>query len=188
MSEKSFNRISAYLLTLVVVFVLCHLLWEYLNGGVLSHHLLNRSDYPAISNWWEIIILPLLAWFSITRVKKRILVQPDQGSFGGTIPKGILIGFFGMLLISITQSVIFQFGYENITMYIALGVVLIGLFLPIYRAECILGHVLGASFTFGPVIPIIGIIVIASISAFSNILVKPLLLKIWGIFKKERSS
>jgi len=187
MSEKKFNKLSAYLFALVVIFVLCHLLWEYLHGGVLSHHLLNRSDYPAISNWWEIVILPLLAWFSITRVKKRIQFKPDDESSSRKMPNGILIGFFGMLAISLVQSVSFGFGYENITMYLALGVVLIGLFLPIYRSECILGHVLGASFTFGPVIPIIGITVIASLSAFTNLVLKPLLIKIWGFFKKLNS-
>ncbi len=184
MSEKYFNKISTSLITLVVIFVLCHLLWEYFNGGVLSHHLLNRADFPAISNWWEIVILPLLAWFSITRIKKRIQFLPDDESSSKKIPQRILIGFLGMLFISLLQSISFEFGYENITMYLALAVVLIGLFLPIYHAECILGHVLGASFTFGPVIPIIGIVVIATLSAFSNLLMKPLLIKSWGFLKQ----
>jgi len=28
------------------------LLIEYVNGGVISHHLLARKDLPAISNWF----------------------------------------------------------------------------------------------------------------------------------------
>lgn len=187
MSEKYFKKLSIYFIALVVIFVFVHLLWEHLNGGVLSHHLLNNSEYPAISNWWEIAILTLLAWFSTTRLKKRISFQSDDVSADRKIPKGILIGFFGMLLASLFQSVAFEFGYENITMYTALGVLVIGLFLPIYRAECILGHVLGATFTFGPVIPLIGILVFAAISAFSNLLMKPLLINIWGSFKRSRS-
>ncbi|MEX2362215.1 MAG: hypothetical protein WD597_01275, partial [Balneolaceae bacterium] len=151
------------------------------------HHLLHRSDLPAISNWWAIAILPILAWFSTTRVKKRVTLHSDAVSVGGKIPNGVLIGFFGMLLISLLQSIAFEFGYENITMYLALCVLLIGLFLPIYRAECILGYVLGATFTFGAVIPIIGILVIATISAFSNLVMKPMLINIWGHFKRLKS-
>ncbi|MFD2533149.1 hypothetical protein [Gracilimonas halophila] len=186
MSEEYFKKLSNYFIASVVIFVLAHLLWEHLNGGVLSHHLLHSSDLPAISNWWNIVVLPLLAWFSTTRIKRRISFQPDDPSAKGKIPKGILIGFFGMLLVSIFQSVTFEFGYENITMYTALCVLLVGLFLPIYRAECILGHVLGATFIFGSIIPIMGILVIATISAFSNLLMKPVLINIWGRFKKLR--
>ncbi len=184
MNEKYFKKISAYFISIVVILVLGHLMWEHFNSGVSSHHLLHRSDLPAISNWWGLVILPLLAWFSTTRVKKRITFRSDDASAGGKIPNGILIGFFGMLLVSLLQSVAFEFGYESITMYMALCVLLIGLFLPIYRAECILGHVLGAAFTFGAIIPILGILVFAAISAFSNILMKPMLVNIWGRIKK----
>lgn len=186
MSEKYFKKISAYFISIVVILVLGHLMWEHFTSGVASHHLLNRSDLPAISNWWGLVILPSLAWFSTTRVKKRITFRSDDASAGGKIPNNILIGFFGMLLVSLLQSVAFEFGYESITMYMALCVLLIGLFLPIYRAECILGHVLGAAFTFGAIIPILGILVFAAISAFSNILMKPMLVNIWGRIKRLR--
>ncbi|MDF1624185.1 MAG: hypothetical protein P1V33_12030 [Pseudohongiella nitratireducens] len=180
MSERYFNKVSVYLVSIVLAFVLCHLLWGYFNGGVLSHHFLNIEDLPAISNWWEIVILPLLAWFATTRIKKRMTFLPDDVSVAEKIPNGILSGFFGMLLASLLQSVAFEFGYENITMYLALCVLVTGLFLPIYRAECILGYVLGAAFTFGPIIPVIGFLIIATISAFSNLCIKPVFLSIRG--------
>lgn len=184
MNETYFKKIRLYLMSAVMLFSLCHLCWEFFNGGVLSHHLLNRSDYPAISNWWEIVILPALAWFATTRIKRRITFQSDALSSGEKIPNAILIGFFGMLIVSLLQSVAFEFGHPTITMYMALGVLLVGLLLPLYRAECVLGHVLGAAFTFGPVIPFIGILVIAAISAVSNLIVKPLLTRLWVYLKR----
>ncbi|MEX0722641.1 MAG: hypothetical protein WD357_00515 [Gracilimonas sp.] len=183
MNEKYFKKVSAYFISIVTIIVLSHLLWEHLNGGVASHHLLHNSDLPAISNWWSIVILPFLAWFSSTRVKKRITFRPDEVSADGQIPNAVWIGFFGMLLVSLLISIAFEFGFENITMYLALCVLGIGLFLPIYRAECILGYVLGAMFTFGAVIPIIGILLFAAISAFSNLLMKPILVNIWSVSK-----
>jgi uncharacterized membrane protein YecN with MAPEG domain len=137
-----------------------------------------RSDMPSVSNWWGILILPFLAWFTTVRIKNRIEFRQEDELTESRLPRGILIGLFGMLTLSVLQAISFEFGYPNITMYIALGVLLTGLFLPIYRAECFLGHVLGATFTFGPIIPLIGILVMAIISALSNLVIKPLLVKV----------
>ncbi|MFC2133688.1 hypothetical protein ACFLTH_03650 [Bacteroidota bacterium] len=188
MSEKYFNKIRTYLISIVIIFEIGHLFWEYFNGGVLSHHLLNRSDLPAISNWWGIIILPFLAWFTTTRIKKRITFLSDDSSIASKIPKGILIGFCGMFLVSLILSLAFEFGCDNISMYVILGVLLVALFLPVYRTECALGYVLGAVLTFGPVIPLIVILIISIISAFSNLCIKPLLVNIWGYIKRLRNS
>lgn len=183
MSEKYFNKVSIYLILLVVVFVLGQLLWEHFNGGVVSHHLLHNSDLPAISNWWGIVILPALAWLSTWLIKRRVTFQPDDFDAGGWVPAEILTGFWVMFFVSLLQSVAFVSGYENITMIMALCVLVAGLFLPIYRAECILGFVLGAAFSFGAVIPIMGILIIATLSAVSNLGVRPVLANLWQRFK-----
>jgi hypothetical protein len=85
MREKYFKKIKYCLISVVAIFELGHLFWEHVNGGVLSHHLLNRSDFPSISNWWGIIILPLLAWFSTTRIRKRIVLPPNGVSISPKI-------------------------------------------------------------------------------------------------------
>ena len=188
MSEKYFNKMKTYLISIVVVFEIGHLLWEYFTGGVLSHHLLNRSDMPAISNWWGIIILPLLAWFAVTRIKKRITFLSDTQHGDSKIPKEILAGFGGMLLVSLILSLAFKFGSDDIAMYVMLGVLLTALFLPVYRTESILGYVLGGVITFGPVIPLIIILIISAISAFSNLIIKPLLVKIGSYIKQFEKS
>lgn len=178
MNENYFTKIKYGLISLVFILEIGHLSWEYFNGGVLSHHLLNRADLPSISNWWGLIIIPLLAWFTTTRISKRIVLPGNGLSGPANIKKVILIGFIGMLTVSTLQSLAFTFGYPNITMYLAIGLLITGIFLPIYRAECILGHVLGAVFIFGPVIPFIGILVMAPVSAFSHLCLKPLLRRI----------
>jgi hypothetical protein len=54
-----------------------------------------------------------------------------------------------------------------------MGILLIALFYPIYRAECLLGFVLGMTFTFGAVLPTgIGSI-LASIGFLTFNLVEP---------------
>ncbi|MGX5913234.1 hypothetical protein ACR0ST_00680 [Aliidiomarina sp. Khilg15.8] len=180
MGETYFKKLRVYSISIVVLFVILLLCWEYFTGGVKSHYLLNRSDFPAISNWWGIVTLPLLTWFTLMRIKKRTAAQSNAPGAGEKLPTVVVIGFLAMLMVSVLQSLSFELGYESITMYIALGLLIAGLFLPVYRAEWILGHVLGAAVTFGPVIPILFISVIAAVSALSNLCIKPLLIRVWS--------
>ena len=59
-NDKTQASIGAFLVTLLI------LLWEYFNGGVVSHNLLAREDLPAFSNFWGLLTVPLLFWISIS--------------------------------------------------------------------------------------------------------------------------
>jgi len=178
MTEKKFKALKYYVIAVTVFFVAGHLLWEHLNGGILGHHLMLHPDYPLISNWWGLLILPSLAWLSILRIERRITLQPGDEPVRAKILRVVLIGFFGMLVLSLVQSVSVIFGYENVAMYLSLGLVVVGLFLPIYKAECIFGYVFGSIVFTGSVIPLIGILVIAGISWFSHACIKPLVFRV----------
>lgn len=177
MTEAYFKKSALYFIVAVSLYAAIHLVWQYFNGGVVSHHLLARADMPAVSNWWGIVILPMLAWFATTRMKLRIEFSDMPASIV-TFPKHIVIGFIGILSLSLIQSLAFKLGQPNITMYLALMMLTAGLFLPIYRAECFLAHVMGGSIAFGSVIPLIGFTVMALISVVANLGVKPLLIKL----------
>ena len=58
--------------------------YEHFNGGVQSHHLLNRPDLPAISNWLGLLALPAIGWLVGIRIRNR----PAHAS-----RTGIWIGF-----------------------------------------------------------------------------------------------
>ena len=173
MEEKQFNKIRNGFLLAVVFFAVCHLTWEYLNGGVVTHHLFMRADLPGLSNWWGLLILPLMVLLSATVIKKRISTKSNAK----TLPQSVLVGFFGMLLVSTVQSIAFVNGLPNVTMCLALGVVISALFLPLYRMEYILGHVIGSTFVFGPAIPFAGVLMFAPLSLLSHKCIKPLLLR-----------
>ena len=173
MEEKQFNKIRNGLLLAVILFEVCHLTWEYFNGGVVTHHLFMRADLPGLSNWWGLLILPLLVWLSAAAIKKRISTESDAE----TLPRPVVMGFFGMLLVSTVQSIAFVNGFPSITMYLALGVLISALFVPLYRMECILGHVIGSTFVFGPAIPFVGVLMFAPISLLSHKCIKPLVLR-----------
>jgi hypothetical protein len=65
----------------------------------------------------------------------------------------VIYGFAAALLFGIVLSAFFTFGNTEIPGYMLIGLLLLALFLPIYRAECLLGFVIGMTFTFGAVLP-----------------------------------
>lgn len=178
MTKSDSKKLKYYVIVVTILFVAGNLLWEHLNGGIVSHHLMHHSDYPSISNWWGLLILPFLAWFSTVRIERRVTLQPSDAPLRAKILRFVLIGFFCMLVLSLVQSLSVTFGYGNVAMYLSLGLVVVGLFLPIYKAECIFGYVFGSIAFSGAIIPLIGILVIAGISWFSHVCIKPLVFRV----------
>jgi len=188
MSEQHRPQLRLYLTGFVLLAELAHLTWEHFNGGVISHHFLHRSDMPAVSNWWGLLLLPLLTWFLIGRIEKRIALCSGGKEAASRLPAHLVAGFIGSLLFGIMISVSFATHYESIASYLSLGVVLLALLLPVYRAECVLGFVLGMTFTFGAVLPLVFASIIAAGSAIVHFLLRPAVVRLWNLFKRTQSS
>ncbi len=179
MSDQQFPRWRTYVTALMMLSELVHLAWEHLHGGVRSHHLLNRADLPAISNAWGLLLLPALTWFLAGRIQRRIALQSGANAAGPTMPTNIIVGLLLALLFGIALSAAFTRGNEAVAAYIAQGIIVLALFLPIYRAECLLGFVLGMTFTFGGVLPTVIGSLFAGLSALMHLLVYPLVMRAW---------
>lgn len=187
MSERQLPRMRLYLTASVTLAELAHLAWEHFNGGVSSHHILRRSDMPAISNWWGVLLLPVLTWFLTGRIQRRSVLQPGGKEAATTLSASVVAGFVGSLLFGILLSAAFINDYETIASYLFLGVFLLALLLPVYRAECVLGFVLGMAFVFGAVIPTVFGSVIAAVSAATHLYVRPGLVRVWTWCKRTLS-
>jgi len=187
LSDQQLPRLRVYLTVLVLLAELAHLTWEYFNGGVQRHHILNRSDLPAISNWWGILLLPALTWFLTGRSQTRIALHSGGKAAIAKLPLNIVAGFVGSLLFGIALSVSFANNYENVASFLFLGMFLLAILLPVYWAECVLGFVLGMTFTFGAVLPLAIGSVIAAISAAIHRLVYPVLVRCWKWFRRRWS-
>lgn len=171
-----FLKTRLYFSAVVTLGILSLLLWNHFNGGVPSHHILAREDLPEISNWWGAVLLPLLTLLLTYRVEKRLTKQNKVQSPRTNLPKSVILGFFIALLFGITLSSFFSFGNTEIPGYMLMGALVTALFFPIYRAECLLGFVIGMTYTFGAVLPTgIGSI-LALIGAVIHLGVRPLIL------------
>ncbi|WP_153301611.1 hypothetical protein [Endozoicomonas arenosclerae] len=137
-------RSRIYLTLLVSVSIWALLSWQFFHDGIPRHYILHRSDMPAISNLWGAIFLPFLTWFLTGKV-----IQREAGVYSYTIA----IGFFSAFLYGVTLSAAFVSGFNQVASFMGPGMLLLALFLPIYRAEYFLGFVLGMTWTFGAVLP-----------------------------------
>jgi hypothetical protein len=132
--------------------------WQALHGGVPAHHLLANKDLPAISNWWGLLTLPALGWFALGRIERRYrrapaTVRPMVAGFAAGLAYGALLA--GM----------FMMGRPDVSDNMAMGIFAIALLYPIYRAECILGFVIGMNFFLGAILPMIAACIFAASGA-----------------------
>lgn len=146
MNEKSLLMGRLYFTGLVTIAIWSLLAWGYFHGGVPSHHILARADLPEISNWWGGLLLPFLTWFLLSRTQKRFIGDPKTS-------RTVIAGFLGALIFGVSLSAFFTFGHGHICGQMMQGLLILALFFPIYRSECILGFVLGMTFTFGAILP-----------------------------------
>jgi hypothetical protein len=134
-----------------------HLAIEHLHGGIARHHLLNDPSLPAIWNGWGLLLLPLLAWFASARAfhrpRTRWRLQPRFMWRAGAA-----------MLAGLALSVAFSTGATGVANALFPCIVLGGIALRGYRAEYVLGFVLGMAWTVGAVLPMLigGCIALAS--------------------------
>jgi hypothetical protein len=158
---------------------LAHLTWDHRHGGVPSHHLLNNPAWPAVSNWWGALLLPLLTWVLLGRIMQRLAnPAPDAGARAPRLRhSGALFG--GALLFGILLSIAFTTGADTLAATLFLGMLAATLVVPLYRAEWVLGFVLGMALTFGVVLPTVIGAVVAAVAALIQLVVWPMLVRLW---------
>lgn len=140
----------------------CHLGWEHTHGGVPAHHLLNDPGMPAISNWWGLLVVPLLVWFLVGRIRRRAATLEQAG--GRERFQTLTRARFGIALLwGASLALAFTLDHPAVN-YIFFGAFAAALVLPAWRAEYVLGFALGMTFTFGAVLPVLVSSLIAACS------------------------
>jgi drug/metabolite transporter (DMT)-like permease len=154
MTSISTSRLALAALALLAEAL--HLGWEAQHGGIVSHHLLQNADLPALSNAWGLLLLPALAAWAAGRLPRRPATTRDW------LP--VALGFVLPLVCGAALSLAFSLKLQAVTEAIFFGLLLLAVLLPAHRPESLLGFVLGMSWTFGAVLPALAGGVIAGLS------------------------
>jgi hypothetical protein len=180
MTENTLFKPRLYFTGIITIFVGSLLAWDYYHEGVPTHNILQREDLPGISNWWGGLLLPAITWFLTYRIQKRVI--SNDNSQVSEFPKNIIYGFTGALIFGIILSVFFTLGNTEMPFYMLVGLLVLALFFPIYRSECLLGFVIGMTFTFGGVLPVVIGSVFSIIGALLYLLLRPAILYVASRF------
>ncbi len=183
MNKQTLFRYRIYATCLVTGLIWLLLVWEYFHGGIPAHHLLADPKLPSISNAWGGLLLPMLAFYLMYRIQKRIQTVEEAKQL--TLLRKVLYSFAAAVLFGLSIVLSFSFGYSSISEFLFQAMLLLALIFPLYRAEYYLGFVLALTFSFGAVLPTIIGGVVVLISAASNFGIHPLLIKLKNKFKER---
>lgn len=147
----------------VAALVGLHLLWELQQGGVATHHLLAREDMPGISNLWGLLTVPAVAWITLTLVQRRL--RRDETNAAAVEVRKAGVRLRGAFAFGALVALLWEFRQEAVLQYLILLPLPLALFVNVSRPEQLLGFVLGMSYTFGGVLPIIVGLVLMTLGA-----------------------
>lgn len=153
MNESSFFKVRLYSTAIAAVAIWVLLAWSHYRGGVPSHHILADATLPSISNWWGGLLLPVLTWFLLGRIQRKAWGKNGLSAGNTKSMKRVAYGFAGAALFGVLISTLFTLGKNDASGNLFLGVFALAFFLPIYRPQCLLGFVMGMTYTFGAVLP-----------------------------------
>lgn len=143
------------------------LAWEHQHGGIRTHHLLRSATLPGVSNAWGLLVLPALAGWTGWRLQMRLA--------HGARPAWLLLTMGLPLVLGLVVSSAFMAGREDLSTTVFMGVLLAAVLLPVARADCLLGWVLGMLLHFGALIPLLAGSVVLALSALVHQALLPLL-------------
>jgi hypothetical protein len=157
------KKLRLIITVIISILILGLLLWDYFHGGVPSHHILDQKNLPAISNWWSGILLPILTWILLGKIKSRIEKQTKTDSHYKSEMTSILGRFSIGLVFGIILSVSFINNYKPFLDNVLYLLLILSFIIPIFFSEFILGFVLGMTYTFGAILPTAFILIMAAI-------------------------
>jgi len=185
MQSQKLTKTKITIIGTVTILIFGFLFWEHFNGGVTSHHLLHQEDLPSISNWWSGLLLPILTWFLLSRIEKRLKKQSSQTQLTNNFISKAFWLFLTGLIFGILLSASFTNEYQLFLDNVLYILIALSFVIPLYYSEFILGFILGMTFTFGAIIPTVFILLVAVIGMVTYKFIRPLILK---LIPKNRNS
>jgi hypothetical protein len=168
MDLNELRRLRMPVTATITLAYLSLLAWQFLHGGVPGHSFLARDDMPVISNGWGALVLPALTWLLTGRLISRLARVGGDAARTAHEIRVAALAFAGALIYALVMAVGFSTGRTEISSQLFRALPVLGLLLPLFRAEYVLGFVLGLTYTFGAVLPLVIASAVAAVSAIMH--------------------
>lgn len=155
------------------------LAWQHFHDGVPAHSFAARDDMPAISNWWGALTIPVVSWALTGLIQGRLSAFGFDRHAADASLRGSAVAFAAALTYGAAMAMMFSLDRNSAVLdalFFALPV--IGAVVPIFRPEFVLGFVLGMTYTFGPVLPLVVAFGVALVSGLLHVLTRPLVTRL----------
>ncbi len=178
MQRQTFIKMKALIVGIVTFSIFGFLFWEHFHGGVASHHILQQQNLPSISNWWSGLLLPILTWFLLRRIEKRLNKNNSHTLQTNSSIGKVLWIFLTGLVFAVLLSISFTYEYKPFLDNVPYIIIILSFIIPLYYSEFILGFILGMTYTFGAILPTAFILIMAVIGLVAYRFIRPLILRL----------
>jgi len=120
----------------------------------------------------------VVTWIFSGRVAKRLNAHSANAALYKKEQTHTIVRFVLGLLMGILLAVSFSRGYQLFLDNVPWILLALGLLIPIFYAEFMLGFILGMTYTFGGVLPTVFIFIIAAVGFLLYKFIRPLFLKV----------
>jgi hypothetical protein len=178
MQSQELTKIKAFIVGIVTILMFSFLFWEYFHEGVTTHYILHQKDLPSISNWWGGILLPVLTWFLLSRIEKRLNKENSETEQSNKALNKVFWIFLTGLVLGLLLSISFTYEYKPFLDNVLYIIIVLSFIIPVFYSEFILGFILGMTYTFGAIIPTVFILIIAVIGLVAYRIIRPIILSL----------
>ena len=176
MQGQELTKIKAFIVGIVTILMFSFLFWEYFHGGVTTHYILHQKDLPSISNWWGGILLPVLTWFLLSRIERRLNKKNSETEQRKkALNRGFWIFLTG-LVFGLLLSISFTYEYKPFLDNVLYIIIVLSFIIPVFYSEFILGFILGMTYTFGAIIPTVFILIPTVVGLVAYRIIRPIIL------------
>lgn len=185
LTAAAFPRTRWGIIALVTLAYWGLLAYQYTHGGVTGHSFLARADMPTISNWWGGLTLPLVAYGLSSILQRRLRAFGTNAAHADAALRQATAGFVGATLYGAAMAIGFTTGHEEVSSFLFTALPLVGLVLPVFRAEYLLGFIAALSMVFGGVLPLI---IATGVAVMSFVLHATIRRGVWWMLARRASS
>ena len=174
-SKSQFSQFRYWFTGAISLIIWSLLAWQYFHDGIPSHHFLADKNMPLVSNGWGAVVIPILTWFLLFRVEKRLFVTSDTIPF----PTQTIKAFSGALILGLALSLAINYDFKTFSSNVPLILIILAFFIPTFRSEYLLGFVLGLAYTLGGVLPTVVGSILLLVSAAVHLGFRPLVIRVY---------